>query len=250
MIFTARKTEVGEVAPLRELYRNEANCQVVRDSMLSRGFADPYLILVDDRLAGYGAVLTRHDPGRVFEFYTFPHYRGVALEMFDSLLSASSATEIEAQTNMSLAAEVLFAFGTNIVAESVLFADGIATNLSIPEAVFRPRLAQDALTNGAEPEGDWVLEVGGAVVANGGFLTHYNPPYGDVYMETAEAFRRKGYGSYLVQEIKRMCYESGKKAGARCNPSNFASQKTLERAGFRHSGFLLAGSVRKDSARA
>jgi GNAT superfamily N-acetyltransferase len=33
---------------------------------------------------------------------------------------------------------------------------------------------------------------------------HYNPPYGDVYMEVAEPFRRRGLGAYLVQELKRI----------------------------------------------
>jgi GNAT superfamily N-acetyltransferase len=246
MVFESRKTELQEVLPFRELYRHEANCQIVHDSMLSRACADPYAILLDGRLSGYGAVFTKYYPGRVMEFYTFPHCRLYALEMFEVLLNASRATEIEAQTNMSLACEVLFAFGTNIVAENVLFADAATTNLSIPGATFRRRETGDKISNGGEPEGDWVLEVNGEVVSNGGFLCHYNPPYGDVYMETAESHRRKGYGSFLVQEIKRVCYESGKKPGARSNTSNFASQKTLERAGLRHSGFMLAGAVRKE----
>jgi len=145
---------------------------------------------------------------------------------------------------MSLASEVLFAFGTNIVAESVLFADAVTTNLLGPTGDFRKRESTDKIANSGEPEGDLVLEVDGAIAANGGFLCHYNPPYSDIYMETAEIYRRKGYGSFLVQELKRISYESGKRPGARCNPNNFTSQKTLERAGFRHSGFLLAGNVR------
>lgn len=244
MSIEVNRVAVSEVMPFRELYRQEASCQIVHDSSLSRGFCDSYLISINGRTAGYGGVFHQHYPGRVMEFYTFPHFREHALDMFDGLLSASSATEIEAQTNMSLASEVLFAFGTNITAESVLFADSITTNLAGPEAGFRRREPADKISNGGEPEGDWVLEVDGDIVANGGFLCHYNPPYGDIYMETAEPFRRMGYGCFLVQEIKRVCYESGKRPGARCNPNNFASQKTLERAGFRHSGFLLAGSVR------
>ena len=40
---------------LRELYRHEANCQIVTDSALLRAIADPYLIFVNDRIGGYGA---------------------------------------------------------------------------------------------------------------------------------------------------------------------------------------------------
>jgi len=247
MKIEVRKTEVSEVTSFRELYRNEAACQIVHDSSIARGFTNPYLILTNGRLAGYAAVFTKHYPGRVMEFYTFPQCRAYALEMFDALLEASSATEIEAQTNMVLGSEMLFTFGTNIAAESILFADFVTTDLPGPKAGFRLREPGDKISNGGEPEGDWVLEVDGAVVANGGYLCHYNPPYGDIYMETSESFRKMGYGSLLVQELKRLCYENGKKPGARCNPTNFASQKTLEKAGFRHCGFMLAGNIRARS---
>jgi hypothetical protein len=74
-----------------------------------------------------------------------------------------------------------------------------------------------------EPVGDWVVESQGAVVATGGFYCHYNPPYGDIFTEVAEPARLQGFGSYLVQELKRACYEAGKKPAAGCNPGNLAS---------------------------
>jgi len=89
--------------------------------------------------------------------------------------------------------------------------------------------------------GDWVVEARGAVVATGGFLCHYNPPYDDIFMEVAEPERRRGFGSYLVQEVKRVCYEAGKKPAARCNPANIASRLTLQKAGLLPCGRLLAG---------
>lgn len=54
-----------------------------------------------------------------------------------------------------------------------------------------------------EPVGEWGLEVAGQVVATGGLMLHYNPPYGDIYMEVAAPYQRRGYGSFLVQELKR-----------------------------------------------
>ena len=35
---------------------------------------------------------------------------------------------------------------------------------------------------GTRDEGDWVLVREGEVVATGGFLTHYNEPFADLYM--------------------------------------------------------------------
>ena len=88
-----------------------------------------------------------------------------------------------------------------------------------------------------------VVEVGGTVAAKGGILFHYNRPYGDIYMEVAEPFRRRGVGSYLVQELKRVCYEQGNIPSARCNPKNIASRKTLQKAGFIPCGHILTGSI-------
>ena len=63
-----------------------------------------------------------------------------------------------------------------------------------------------------------VVEADGSVVTTGGAYYHYNPPYGDIFMEVSEPARRQGFGSYLVQEVKRVCYETGKKPAARCAP--------------------------------
>jgi GNAT superfamily N-acetyltransferase len=75
-----------------------------------------------------------------------------------------------------------------------------------------------------------------------GILFHYNQPYGDIYMEITEPFRQRGLGSYLVQELKRECRELGAVPSARCNPTNVASRRTLQRAGFVPVAHILTGS--------
>ena len=87
---------------LRELYREEARCQIIADSALQRGLADPYLIEVNGRLAGYGAVWNQIDKDRLTEFYTLPQMRAAALPMFRELLRASRAKQIAVQTNIPL----------------------------------------------------------------------------------------------------------------------------------------------------
>jgi GNAT superfamily N-acetyltransferase len=62
-------------------------------------------------------------------------------------------------------------------------------------------------------------------------------------MKVAEPFRKRGLGTYLVQELKRVCYERGSVPAARCNPTNIASRKTLQKAGFVPCGHILTGSV-------
>src|SRR5262245_5130166 len=209
--------EYRDVEAMRELYRQELNCQIIRDSFLSRGLADPYLILVEGRVSGYGALSNKYDKGRLTEFYTTPHARSLALPMFRELLTASQATHIEAQTNNPLMLLMLYDCAKNIIAENILFHDAFATRLACPNGVFRRAAPEEAgaiFQNQREPPGEWVVEAGGFVVATGGFLCHYNPPYGDIFMEVAEPARRQGFGSYLVQELKQVCYEAGKKPAA------------------------------------
>jgi GNAT superfamily N-acetyltransferase len=246
MVIRVHRVEYPDVAPLRELYRQEANCQIIHDAILPRGWADPYVIEVDGRLAGYGGVWNRIDAGRLMEFYTLPHARTVALSLFRELLGVSRATSIEAQSNMPLMMAMLYDCGKNVVAENILFHDAWTTGLTCPDGLFRRAQPEDTMPQQHdEPLGQWVIEAGGEVVATGGFLCHYNPPYADVYMEVTESARRKGYGSYLVQEVKRVCYESGKKPAARCSPSNVGSRRTLEKAGLLPCGRLLTGEVRQ-----
>src|SRR5438270_7393110 len=94
---------------------------------------------------------------------------------------------------------------------------------------------------GVEPVGEWLLEHDGLVVATGGIATHYNPPYGDLFMEVDEPCRRRGYGGYLIQELKRACYEMGRVPAARCGVANTASRATLQKAGLFPCARLLSG---------
>jgi RimJ/RimL family protein N-acetyltransferase len=91
--------------------------------------------------------------------------------------------------------------------------------------------------------GEWVVEIDGAVVARGGILFHYNRPYGDIHMSVNEPFRRRGIGTYLVQELKRLCYELGTIPCARCSTTNAPSRRTLQRAGFVPFAHILSGSL-------
>jgi len=64
-------------------------------------------------------------------------------------------------------------------------------------------------------------------------------------MEIAEPFRRRGFGSWLVQELKREACKLGAVPGARCNPANVASRRTLQKAGFVPFAHILDGVLGK-----
>ena len=90
---------------------------------------------------------------------------------------------------------------------------------------------------------EWTLDLDGTTVATGGILFHYNRPYGDIYMDVAEPYRRRGFGSYLVQELKRIAYELGSIPAARTGSQNIASRKTLQKAGFVPYANILNGTI-------
>ena len=130
----------------------------------------------------------------------------------------------------------------------VLFHDRLTTSLPSQGATFRratpddaPRIASQKLA----PDARWLLELDGQIAATGGILFHYNPPYGDIFMAVAEPFRRRGLGSYLVQELKRTCHQQGNTPAARCNTNNLPSRKTLQKAGFVPCGHILTASLPK-----
>tara|TARA_B100000029_G_scaffold294866_1_gene288177 strand:- start:13 stop:348 length:336 start_codon:yes stop_codon:yes gene_type:complete len=100
------------------------------------------------------------------------------------------------QTNDALASVMLHAFGTDLKCESILFHDRAQTALSVAGARFRPATADEA-PDTPEAQLPWraVVEVDGRVAATGGVLFHYNRPYGDIYMDVKESFRRRGLGA-------------------------------------------------------
>src|SRR6266851_9614052 len=131
------RVEVNEIVPLRELHRQEMNCQIMHDSFPRRGFSDPYLIRVEGRIGGYGLVANQHWPETVHEFYPLPDYRASALPIFRQLLEVSQATQILAQTNDRLLLLMLYDCAANITGDTILFEDAFTTHLICPTGVFR-----------------------------------------------------------------------------------------------------------------
>jgi GNAT superfamily N-acetyltransferase len=239
---------LAAIVNLRDLYRQEMNCQIVHDSLHARHFMDSYLIRVGGEVAGYGSVMSGHTEIRdlIKEFYVLPAHRAMALPIFRRLVAVSGAKWIEAQTNDVLLSLMLFDCAHGITSETILFRDEVTTNLEMPGVVFRK--IQDAerdsiFAHKLEGVGDWLLETGGTIVATGGIYLHYNLPYGDISMEVDERYWRRGYGAYLVQELKRIGYEMGRIPAARCNVTNAASRATLQKAGFRPCARILRGVV-------
>ena len=65
----------------------------------------------------------------------------------------------------------------------------------------------------------------------------------DLYMEVRPDARRRGYGSFLIQELVTECYLAGRVPAARTSTDNIASQRTLLKGGLRECGRMLRVSI-------
>lgn len=246
----AEPTNIDEILPWRDRYRKEMDTQIVHDSMHARlGWTQPYRLSIGGHMVGYASVLIGgpwSGKPTAFEFFVSPEYRMCVFDLFTVFLKASGAGMLRAQSNDPFMSVMLFSFGKFTTSERILFCDGITTDLSLEGVSVRAVTPADAAEMSEldlDAEAGWVIESEGAIAGSGGVMHHYNPPYGDLYMAVGKPFRRRGYGSFLVQELKRICYEQGRVPAARCDPNNIASRQTLQKAGFVPCGHILSASV-------
>jgi GNAT superfamily N-acetyltransferase len=246
----ARLSSEVELLTLRTRYRAEMNCQIVHDSIHRRaGWTLSYLIELAGSAAGFGSMAIGgpwKDKHTIFEFYVLAEHRPRAFDFFEALLAASGARFFEIQSSDSLSSVMVHTYGQEIASEKIIFHDQLTTSLPSSGAVLRGLTTREEIQSCMERRqggGEWVLEIEGNTVAKGGILFHYNRPYGDIYMEVSEPYRRRGLGSYLVQELKRVSYQLGAIPGARCNPSNVPSRRTLTRAGFAPCATILTATI-------
>jgi GNAT superfamily N-acetyltransferase len=249
MNFKACKTELQKIQPLRTLFLQENNFQIRYHACHERGWSDSYLLTIDDASVGYGSIKGKDElkhRNAVFEFYVLPPFRKLGDLLFSELLKISGAVFIECQSNDFFLSSMLYSFSHSVRSEVVLFNDHTASELHNPGVVFRRREEKDRIfEHKMEPVGNYVVERSGEVVATGGFLLHYNIPFADLYMEVSPECRKQGLGSYLLQELKKECYQSGRVPAARCNIENKASKAALIKAGMKECGFMLTGEVRQ-----
>jgi len=246
MAARAIKAKLKQIQPLRALFLQETNFQIRYNACHERGWTDSYLLTIDDVAVGYGSIKGRETADRdtAFEFYVIPPFRKWSSLLFRELVAASRITYIECQSNDRGLSSMLYEFARDIRADVVLFEDHAVTEHVIPDAVVRPRRHADRVfEHKVEPVGDYVVALGEEVVATGGFMLHYNMPFADLYMEVREDRRRLGFGSFLLQEVKKACYLAGRVPAARTGLENTASRATLIKAGLRVCGFMLTGHI-------
>jgi RimJ/RimL family protein N-acetyltransferase len=246
MEIKATRVELEEIQTFRISFLHENNFQFIYNKCHDYGWADNYLFVIDGIGVGYGAVWgqsKREDRDAIFEFYLIKPFRKFSNLIFREFCFASGAAFIECQSNDLLLSSMLYEYSQNINAEAILFEDHFQTNFDFPGVIFKKKPVED---NSGNDRGGYALEQDGEEIATGGFMLNYNIPYADIYYEVNENFRQKGYGSLIVQKLKKTIYLEGRIPAARCNIRNRASKANLLNAGFKVCGYILKGDIQSE----
>jgi RimJ/RimL family protein N-acetyltransferase len=239
-LMEATKTTLSTVAHLRNQFLQENNIQFVLDKCHRYGWADTYIFTKNGEQAGYGSVWgkdKREDRDAIFEFYLIESVRNVSNQFFALFCRASNASYIECQSNDRFLYPMFEKFAINTYAEAILFADDHETNLLVDKSSIERK-------DHANPDDcQYVINYDSKVAGTGGFMLNYNVPYADIYYEIHEDYRRKGLGSFFVQELKKEIYKMGRVPAARCNVTNAISKATLLKAGFIVCGLRVNGDI-------
>jgi GNAT superfamily N-acetyltransferase len=235
----------GSIRSLRTLFLQELNAQFRHEAAHHRGGTANFVVYADKRQIGYGSV--KDGTGRggtVFEFYLLPPFRARAADALRGIVGVARADTFECQSNDVFFASLVSELSAEIASDTILFATGGPDGGLSSDGVFRRRRRADRVfPHEMEPVGDFVIEVAGDVVATGGFLLHYNPPFADLFMEVRRDTRRRGYGAFLIQQLIAECYLAGRVPAARTGIDNIASQRTLAKGGLRECGRMLRAST-------
>jgi GNAT superfamily N-acetyltransferase len=192
----------------------------------------------------------------LLRFHLVKPYQTQAQEIFRWMVSTSGIQQAITSTIEPLYFALCLDLQSSITLHSYLFRDyqriagasGLGTS-SLRKAA-KTELADlvrfyRANTEGA---GDWiegflherlkrnelfVLSDRQTIIATGECVpSQRQPPYADLGMVVAHAYRGRGLGSSVLIQLKRHCYAAGWKPICSCETSNHASKKAIERAGF------------------
>ena len=236
------KTDVKQVQSFRNLFLHENNFQFIYNKCHLYGWADVYAFIINNATIGYGAVWgkdKREDRDAIFEFYIIKTHRQFINLVFEKFKIICGATFIECQSNDALLFSLLCEYTKNINAEAILFEDNFQTDFFIPQLSFEK---SEAVNNNPN-DCPYILKLHDETVATGGLMLNYNFPYADLYYEVNENHRRKGFGGFMLQQLKKEAYKMQRVPAARCNIKNNISKSALLKAGFKTCGFILTGEI-------
>lgn len=192
----------------------------------------------------------------LLRFYLVERYQARAQELFRWIISTCSIQQAIASTIEPLYFSLCLDLQSSVALHSYLFRDHQRAELvsALSTSSFRKasKTELDDLVRfyqaNTEGPGKWiegflrerltreelfVLYERQTLVATGECIpSQQQPPYADLGMVVAQAYRGRGLGSFMLSQLKQYCYETGWKPICSCAADNRASKKAIEKAGF------------------
>jgi len=265
-------TTVDRVADLRFLYASNLDDIILYEREIQRGHTRIYGIWNGDALVGDGILHGEgEDRTKVVEFFLLPQCRRHTVAAFDLFTRVTEATGVLARTNDTELVLLLHERTRDLVPSHYCFRDAEGTHYPVSGVKYRRITPNDldlltpimttsqgwpfeladreALATWIASHEGRVLEDEEGIAGIGAILRGYNPPFANIGMVVMKRARRRGYATYLVEELKRETYALGKIPRADCAHWNTASRSTLLRAGFLVSARTVQGTFApKESA--
>jgi GNAT superfamily N-acetyltransferase len=203
--------------------------------------------------AGHFCIGTNHE---LLRFHLLENYLARAQELFRWIVSTYGIQQAITSTTEPLYFSLCLDLQSSVTPHSYLFRDHQRTE---PLPVFSNGSIRKAHTAelddlvrfyraNTEGPGEWiegflherltreelfVLHDRQVIVATGECIpSPQQPPYADLGMVVAQAYRGRGLGSFMLSQLKHYCYETGWKPICSCAADNHASKKAIEKAGF------------------
>ncbi len=265
--FVIDVAELQGILPLRNRYLDDLQDFALQEEQIQANGCRFLSVKVDEQTIGYGAFREVEGRRRIVEFYLLAEYRNMSRAVFKKVVNRSEATSLITRTNDDFLSSLFYDYCENSSVSSLHFCLATPTNFTFPNLAFRPAEQADKEVLHrlfCDPESRpfhwtdetwtqaylddgvfWVLHretefVGVGVL----YKTIYQPQFVDLGMLVAPSYRQMGYGSFIVQELTKICDQQRLTPAVGCIAGNEASRRTLERAGYFPYHRYLVGDIR------
>jgi len=212
------------------------------------GNSDCYEIRYDDKMVGHFFL---KDPKTIVQFYISPKYSLHAQEIFSYIITSDIAEKAAVSTKEPDFMAICFDYQKSMSVNSYLFVDNEKIKYELDnfeDVSFRLATESDVDTlksqGGGAPEGYYedlignnqlfLACAGDCLLGRGEFriISTHGEKYVDMGVQVVEAYRGKGVATYIITQLKELCYSRQLIPMLGCDVSNIASKKAIENAGF------------------
>ncbi len=215
---------------------------------LNKNPSQKYLIRIKDIDIGYCIVNNEHI---ILEFYLIDNYIPICEEIFKLILIKLSTRKAFCKSFDNIFLKCCITYQKRLKLEGVLFRDMIEKNVDLPHPNLYLRIGESkdftqlSLFKEGFFENDGELKVfldskslfclliDDEIIGCGIFSRIIkNRPDFDIGMVVHPKYRRKGFGTYIINHLKNYCLENNWRPICGCAIENIGSRRTLEKAGF------------------